>query len=233
MQMFAKSLGDDNAELRPLEPWQAAEFLEHIDRGREFIGRYIGLADAVTDLASSREFLTSYAQKTAVGTGRIWGIWFDGTLVGGVVFRVMDLSQGTAEIGCSLEPAAAGKGLMTRAVRVIIDWAVEDLGVHRFEWRAASANTASIAVAKRLGMRRDGILRELYLRNGERHDIEVWSVLAPEWRATGRSVTSVADLEGSLPYTGRPMTIEEINEGIAEGAADRDGHGNARPSDSG
>jgi hypothetical protein len=26
-------------------------------------------------------------------------------------------------------------------------------------------------------------LREYYLHRGERHDVEVWSVLAPEWRA--------------------------------------------------
>ena len=30
--MFAISLGDDGAELRPLEPWQAEEFLAHMDR---------------------------------------------------------------------------------------------------------------------------------------------------------------------------------------------------------
>jgi RimJ/RimL family protein N-acetyltransferase len=32
-------------------------------------------------------------------------------------------------------------------------------------------------------MTRDGVLRESYLYRGKRHDVEVWSVLAPEWRA--------------------------------------------------
>jgi hypothetical protein len=27
------------------------------------------------------------------------------------------------------------------------------------------------------------VLRESYLHRGERHDSEIWSVLAPEWRA--------------------------------------------------
>lgn len=31
--MYAISLGDDGAELRPLEPWHAEEFLAHLDRG--------------------------------------------------------------------------------------------------------------------------------------------------------------------------------------------------------
>ncbi|AXB42489.1 GNAT family N-acetyltransferase [Amycolatopsis albispora] len=179
--MYAISLGD--AELGPLEPWHAEEFLANIDRGREFVGRFIGLADRVTDLASSRAFLQSYADKTAADTGRLYGIRVDGKLVGGVLFRTMDVTQGTAEAGCWLEPSAAGRGLVTRAVEVIIDWAVTERGIHRIEWQVASGNTASIAVARRLGMQRDGVLREAGLHRGEWYDLEVWSVLAPDWRA--------------------------------------------------
>jgi RimJ/RimL family protein N-acetyltransferase len=170
--MFAISLGDDGAELRPLEPWQAPELLAHMDRGREFVGRYIALPDFVADLDSTRAYLRTYAEKAANDTGRLYGIWADGRLVGGVLFRTMDLAGGTAEAGCWLEPAAAGRGLVTRAARVIIDWAVEERGIHRVEWLAASENEASIAVARRLGMTRDGVLRESYLYRGKRHDME-------------------------------------------------------------
>ncbi|MFI0821540.1 GNAT family N-acetyltransferase [Streptomyces sp. NPDC021098] len=185
--MYAISLGDDGAELRPLDPWQAEEFLAHMERGREFIGQYIGLADAVTDLESSRAYLQSYAQKAATDTGRIHGIWVDGKLVGGVLFRTMDVAQGTAEAGCWLEPSAVGRGLVTRAARLIIDWAVEERGIHRVEWLVAAANEPSKAVARRLGMTRDGVLRESFLYRGQRIDREVWSVLAPEWRAVRRT----------------------------------------------
>lgn len=184
--MFSISLGDD-AVLRPLEPWRAEEFLAHIDRGREFIGVHIGLADAVTDLESSRAALRRYAEKAATDTGRIYGTWLDGTLVGGVLFRTMDVEQATAEAGCWLEPAGTGRGLATRAARVIIDWAVEERGIHRVEWQVAAANQASISVARRLGMTREGTLRECRQHHGKRLDIEIWSVLAPEWRAGKRA----------------------------------------------
>ncbi|MEU5424957.1 GNAT family protein [Streptomyces olivoreticuli] len=185
--MYAISLGDDGAELRPLEPWRAEEFLAHIDRGREFIGRHNGLPDVVTDLESSRAFLQAYAEKTTADTGRLHGIWADGGLVGAVLFRRLDFEQGIAEAGCWLEPSAAGRGLVTRAVRVIIDWAVEERGIHRVEWWVSATNEASIAVARRLGMTKDGVLRESYLYRGKRHDEEIWSVLAPEWRAGKRA----------------------------------------------
>ncbi|MCX4981712.1 GNAT family N-acetyltransferase [Streptomyces sp. NBC_00572] len=181
--MYAISLGDDGAELRPLEPWQADEFLAHMDRGREFIGARNGLPDVVTDLESSRAFLRAYAEKAAADTGRIHGIWSDGTLVGAVILRKLDTGGGTAEAGCWLEPAGAGKGLVTRAARTLVDWAIEVRGIHRVEWVVSSDNEPSIAVARRLGMSKDGVLRESYPYRGRRHDEEVWSVLAPEWRA--------------------------------------------------
>ena len=183
--MFAEPLGN-GALLRPLEPWHAEEFAAHMDRAREFVGRYIGLPDVVTDLVSARSFLEDYAAKAASDTGRIWGIWLDGVLVGGVLFRVFDGARGNAEAGCWLEPAAVGRGLITRAAGIIIDWAVEERGIHRVEWVAATANTASVAVARRLGMTKEGVLREAYPHRGERFDVEMWSVLAPEWRAARR-----------------------------------------------
>ncbi|MGP3971938.1 GNAT family N-acetyltransferase [Streptomyces sp. 6N223] len=184
--MFAISLGDDGAELRPLEPRHAEEFLAHIDRGREYVGRLSALPDLVTDLESSRAFLQRYAEKAAADTGRLYGIWRDGKLAGGVLFRTMDVENGTAEAGCWLEPSAVGRGLVTRAVRVIIDWAIEERGIHRVEWQVFSVNEPSIAVARRLGMTKEGVLRESDVHRGVRYDLEIWSVLAPEWRAARR-----------------------------------------------
>lgn len=56
-----------------------------MDRGREFIGRFNGLPDVVTDLTSSRAFLRAYAEKEAADTGRICGIRYRGTPVGAVI----------------------------------------------------------------------------------------------------------------------------------------------------
>ncbi|MFH8579137.1 GNAT family N-acetyltransferase [Streptomyces zaomyceticus] len=190
--MYAIPLGDDGAELRPLEPWQAEEFLAHMDRGREFIGARNGLPDVVTDLESSRAFLRLYAERAAADSGRIHGIWSDGTLVGAVILRKLDVEDGTAEAGCWLEPAGVGKGLVTRAAWALVDWAIEVRGIHRVEWVVSSDNEPSIAVARRLGMTRDGVLRESHPHRGRRHDEEVWSVLAPEWRAAKTASTTVA-----------------------------------------
>ncbi|MFF9410068.1 GNAT family N-acetyltransferase [Streptomyces anandii] len=182
--MYAISLGDDGAELRPLEPWHAEEFLAHLNRGRAFITRHIPFGANVTDTDSARAVLQSYADKRAADSGFLHGLWLEGKLVGGLLFRVFDAAAGMCEAGCWLEPAGTGRGLVTRGARVLIDWAVEERGMHRVEWRVSSANEASIAVARRLGMSREGVLRESYPYRGVRQDTEIWAVLAPEWRAT-------------------------------------------------
>ncbi|MFD5819745.1 GNAT family N-acetyltransferase [Streptomyces sp. NPDC127038] len=181
--MYAISLGDDGAELRPLEPWHAEEFLAHLDRGREFIGRFIPFGARSTDVPSARAQLQRYADMRAAGTGSLHGLWLDGKLVGGVLFLNFDADQGTCEVGCWLEPAASGRGLVTRAMRILIDWAVGERGIQRVEWVAAAGNVPSLNVARRLGMSRDGVLRGKHLHQGVRHDLEVWSLLAHEWRA--------------------------------------------------
>ncbi|CAM5672723.1 GNAT family N-acetyltransferase [Streptomyces aurantiogriseus] len=181
--MYAISLGDDGAELRPLEPWHAEEVLAHLDRGREFIGQFISLGTKETDVDSTRAMLQRYADMRAADTGSMHGLWLEGKLVGGVLFLNFHAEQGNCEVGCWLEPAATGRGLVTRAMRVLIDFAVEQRGMHRIEWVAASGNQASLNVARRLGMTRDGVRREAHPYGGVRHDLEVWSVLAPEWRA--------------------------------------------------
>jgi ribosomal-protein-serine acetyltransferase len=184
--VFTVPLGDDGAELRPIEPWQAEEFLAHMDRARALVDPWIPFAAAARDLTSARALLQRYADKQAADTGRLHGIWLDGTLVGGVLFRRFEAERGNCEIGCWLEAAAEGRGLVTRASRKLIDWAFGVRGMHRVEWVASSANRRSVAVAERLGMTREGVLREAYPYRGKRHDEEIWAVLAREWQK-GRS----------------------------------------------
>ncbi|MFJ2589060.1 GNAT family N-acetyltransferase [Streptomyces sp. NPDC087538] len=178
--MFTLPLGD-TARLRPLEPWHAPEFLAHIDRARPHVDRWIPWATFSTDRASATAVLQRYADKQAQDAARIYGIWLDGTLVGGVMFTRFDSASGVCEVGCWLEAAGEGRGLVTRACEALIDWAFAERGMSRVEWWVAAGNTRSVEVARRLGMTRDGVLRKHTEYRGERRDIEVWSVLSEEW----------------------------------------------------
>ncbi|MEU6731708.1 GNAT family protein [Streptomyces physcomitrii] len=181
--MYAVPLAED-AALRPLEPWQAEEFLAHMDRARPHTDPWIPWASRSTDLDSARATLQDYADKQAADTGRLYGIWRAGILVGGVMFVHFDTRLGNCEIGVWTEPAGEGHGLITAAVRHLIDYAFTERGMHRVEWFSSTRNARSRAVAQRVGMQLDGTLREYFPNRGFRHDKEVWSLLAPEWPGT-------------------------------------------------
>ncbi|MCT2594627.1 GNAT family N-acetyltransferase [Streptomyces sp. N2-109] len=179
--MFAHPL-TDTAELRPLEPWQARDFADFIARTRDHLAPWLPWATSITDEEGARAWLRTYADRQAADDGRICGIWLDGTLVGGILFRVFAAPAGVCEIGVWIAPEAQGRGLVHRAARHFIRWAFETRGMHRVEWRAFTTNTRSAATAERLGMTREGTLREAFPYLGTRHDIAVWSLLARDWK---------------------------------------------------
>lgn len=169
------------ARLAALEPWQAEEFFDHVDGIREYLRPFITLPTRVSTVEDARRFLQRYAVSQAEDSGRLYGIWVSGVLSGGTVFRSFDATGGTCEIGVWLSPPVQGRGIMTTAVRHMIDWAITVRGLGRVEWLAVVGNSASTAVAKRVGMRFEGTKRSDYLLNGERYDSEVWSVISTEW----------------------------------------------------
>ncbi len=170
--MFATTLAT-GALLRPLEPWRAEEFAAHLDRAREHIRPWVGPSFVTTDVA----------ERAAREGAGIYGIWLGDVLVGGVMFVDFSPATGSFEVGCWLEPGAEGHGHITAAVRVLLAYAFDGRGMHRAEWRCRSDNERSSAVARRLGMTLDGVLREAWPVGGVFHDKQVWSLLAGEWEA--------------------------------------------------
>ncbi|RDI49191.1 GNAT family N-acetyltransferase [Nocardia mexicana] len=174
--LLYRQLGDD-AELRPLEPWQAAEFAAYADRVRDSLTPWIPWVYTVVDEASAREFLQSYADRQAADTGRLFGLYVSGVLQGGLIFRRFDADQRVCEIGVWLAPEARGRGLITRGCRVLIDWAMNVRGMVRVEWLCDPRNGPSRAAAERLGFTHEGTHRRAFRLEGEQRDVEVWGLV--------------------------------------------------------
>lgn len=175
--MLTKTVGA--AELRTLEPWQAAEFAAYTERHRSHLGPWLPWARSIVDVESARSFLQRYADTTAGDGGRIYSLWLDDTMVGGTLFRVFDAESGTCEIGVWLSPEATGRGLVTRAVSEMVSWAVDVRGMQRVEWRCVPENLPSRAVAERLGFHHEHTLPDAFDHDGRSWSLEVWALLAP------------------------------------------------------
>ena len=96
---------------------------------------------------------------------------------GAVVGRVnlMDLEDGSAELGCRIAEKAAGRGLATAAVRALAGIAVSEYGLIKLTAQTTLDNARSQAVLSRVGFRvvgertvggRPGTAYELMLEDG-------------------------------------------------------------------
>jgi RimJ/RimL family protein N-acetyltransferase len=86
-------------------------------------------------------------------------------------------AQLVGELAYVVAPAARGRGLAGEAVRVLSEWAFEELGLARLELRIEPANTASHRVAEKAGFQREGLLRSAFVLRGRRTDVFLYSRL--------------------------------------------------------
>ena len=100
------------------------------------------------------------------------------------LFQVRQLEPGfaSAEWGFAIGSAFWGKGLFVDAGQIVVDFAVETLGVGRLEARACVANGRGNGALRKLGAVQEGILRRSFLKNGQYLDQMLWSILAEEWK---------------------------------------------------
>ncbi|MDF2667443.1 MAG: acetyltransferase, including N-acetylase of ribosomal protein [Microbacterium sp.] len=95
----------------------------------------------------------------------------------------LDRDAGSAEIGWVVSPAASGRGLATEAVRALIATAFEVYGLRRLVARIDAENVRSLALAERVGMRREAHLVENEWFKGRWSDEIDYGILSREWAA--------------------------------------------------
>lgn len=105
----------------------------------------------------------------------------DDRMLGVVTLHSFVWRHQRAEVGFWLAPAERGAGIGTEATALCVEWAFSDLGMYRVEMTTLPALTAVLAIARRLGFRQEGVMRERDLENGERLDVIMLAVLRPEW----------------------------------------------------
>ncbi|PYI67910.1 GNAT family N-acetyltransferase [Arthrobacter livingstonensis] len=81
------------------------------------------------------------------------------------------------EIGWTLAPQAQGLGIATEAARSVLELAMDGFGFHRVEARLDARNSASAAICERLGMRREGVLRDNMYLKGEWTSEAIYAVV--------------------------------------------------------
>jgi RimJ/RimL family protein N-acetyltransferase len=106
------------------------------------------------------------------------------TAVGIFQVRQLDAAFDTAEWGFVIGSPFWGTGLFADGARLVVDFAIDTIGVHRLEARAAVANGRGNGALAKVGAVREAVLRQSFDRHGQRYDQHLWAILSDDWKAS-------------------------------------------------
>jgi ribosomal-protein-serine acetyltransferase len=168
---------DANTEIRPLRLEDVEILYELTKRNREHLTPWMSWMDRVLDASDVESFIRGAEREAREHTSFKAGIWQAGSLIGVIDLHEIDWLNSHARIGYWLDKAATGKGIMTRAVQLLTEYAFEALDLHRVEIHVATENHRSRHIPERLGFTLEGTLREVQLLHGRFHDHALYALL--------------------------------------------------------
>lgn len=104
-------------------------------------------------------------------------------IIGWCGYHTWYIDHGRAEIGYGLiDEHTKGKGLMTEALKAVLQYGFEEMQLSRVEAFVAPENIPSLKLVQKFNFTREGQLRKHYLKDGNLEDSVVFGLLKEEWQ---------------------------------------------------
>ena len=100
-------------------------------------------------------------------------------LIGHVSFHVLKKEHFRAEVGYMLHPDFFRKGIMSEALRAVLDYGFKTMGLHSVEAIVNPENIASINLLERNNFIREAYFKEDFYWQGKFLDSAIYSLIAP------------------------------------------------------
>ncbi len=101
--------------------------------------------------------------------------------VGLVQVRAIAPKFAVAEWGFALGSPFWGTGLFMASARMTLDFAFQEMALHRVEARAVVQNGRGNGALRKLGAVQEGVLRGSLQKNGQYLDQIMWSIISQDW----------------------------------------------------
>jgi len=138
-----------------LRPFGESHIGAHVDGEDDEMRLWFGQPGPST-YDDMRQVVDRWGREREAGTRFTFVIEHDGVYVGGVEARPRG---DVTSLSWWLFAGQRGRGYATRAVRLLTTYAIEHLGARRVQAEVDPRNTASLRVATRAGLRREGVQR--------------------------------------------------------------------------
>lgn len=177
-----KYIIDDSTHLSLLEIKDAEKLFDLINRNRDHIGEWLKFPSITLKEDDSKTFIERTRIRYAKDEGYWLGVWNGDELAGSIGYLYVDQENKKTEIGYWLGKEYEGKGIITKSIKVLIDYAFNELQLHKIEIGAARDNIRSRAIPEKLGFKREGEIRDYEYINGRFIDRIIYGLKADEWR---------------------------------------------------
>ena len=138
-----------------------------------------------TTEAQTREHLSQCLTSAAEQPRRIYEMAVilraENHLMGTVTLALHPYERRVSSFSFLLHPQYWGHGYATEAMRTLISFGFRELQLHRLEDTCDTRNLASARVMEKLGMRREGHLRETIWKDEQWYDEYIYAILARDW----------------------------------------------------
>ena len=174
-------LSDGIVTLRPWKKEDAPAIAAACDDGE--IARWMPIIPQPYTERDAVEYVEASTAAWREGTGAAFAFLDEGgEPLGSIGMRVLERDAAVVEVGYWTAAQARGRGLTTRALKLISRWLLETVGAQRVQLRADVHNLASRRVAEKAGFVPEGVLRSsgCNARQSRRVDYAVYSVLPGE-----------------------------------------------------
>ena len=163
--------------LRRLEKTDANEMF--FLRSNENVLRYLGKEPSKT-IAEAEEFISKINKAVDENESILWGITFlsdPSVVIGTICLWNFQKENYRCEIGYLLHPDHWRKGIMKEAIKAVVDYGFQVLGLHSIEAMLSPENIASSSVLESTGFVKEGHLKESFYFNGKFTDTAIYSRL--------------------------------------------------------
>ncbi len=128
----------------------------------------------------------AFEREYEEGRSLRWGIMLQDQkdLAGIISLTHFDPVGNSARIALELDPAYWHVGYGYEALRHLLSYAFEQLIINRMEALVPLENLAALALLKKTGFTREGLLREYFFRGHRPVDVYIYSLLRREFLST-------------------------------------------------
>ena len=145
------------------------------------------LWEAHRSIGDSRAYLRYMLRRYRSREPASWGIELrsTGRIIGTIGFMWIQQDNAAAEVGYSLAREYWNLGLMTEALRAVIQHSFDDMGLNRIEAQHETTNPASGAVMRKCHMQKEGTLRSRLFNKGRYVDVDLYAILRGDFNRLG------------------------------------------------